>query len=274
MAAKIIPHIPPGRIYVEPYCGAASIFWHLTPPRAVEVLNDLNGDVVNLFRVLQDESQFAAFAHRITWTLYSVDEFRKALECDSDDPIDRAWAFFVRQNQGFSGKGETEGDWGRAFTSSRGMAESASIWRGRIKLLATWHDRLSRVQLDNRNSLDVIRYWDSKDTVFYLDPPYISDTRAQGKRNVYAHECDDSHHAELVETLLHIKGQAVLSGYAHPIYEPLVDWDRIDIPTACHAASKGRGTKLQGAGSALEHVARTETLWIKRHVRPRGLFDD
>lgn len=274
LARTLMPHLPDGRMYVEPYCGAASMFWHLNPPRKVEVLNDLNGDIVNLFRVLQDPAMFETFAHRITWTLYSFAEFQKARRCESDDPIDRAWAFFVRQNQGFSGKCTCDGDWGRVFTEKRGMADTACNWRGRIKLLSDWHNRLSRVQLDSRDALDVIRYWDSPDTVFYLDPPYIHDTRAKGKLKEYKHECDDDHHRALVDTLLNIQGQAMLSGYAHPIYESLesAGWRRLDFETACHAAGKGRNSGLQGAGAAMAKVPRTETVWIKQSDNRDGML--
>ncbi len=272
LAKKIVPLLPDGRVYVEPFMGAASVFWHLKPPRQVEVLNDLDGEVVNLFRVLQDADLFKQFAHRITWTLYSFEEFKRALDCESTDPLDRAWAFFVRQNQGFGGKAETEGDWGRAFVKDRGMAHTANKWRGRVKLLRAWHDRLSRVQLDNRDAIDVVTYWDSADTVFYLDPPYVGDTRKD--TDVYAHECDDNFHARLVGSLLAIQGQAVLSGYDHKIYLPLegAGWERHEFQTACHAAGRGRGSKLRGKGAATEHVARIEVLWIKRHEQEEGLL--
>jgi len=266
----IMPFLPSGKVYVEPYCGAASLFWHLRPPRKVEVLNDLDGDIVNLFRVLQDEALFERLAHRLTWTLYSVDEFRQALANESTEPVDRAWATFVQQNQGFGGIAKTEGNWSRAFVSNRGMAETTNKWRGRLAYLDAWHARLSRVQLDHRDALDVIRYWDSPDTVFYLDPPYIADTRAAGNLDVYAIEASDAHHQALVAILLGLRGQAALSGYDHPICEPLgaAGWQVHRMKTACFAASRARGSGLQGKGAALAKVPRTEVLWVKE-TRPR-----
>jgi DNA adenine methylase len=270
LARRLMPHLPPGKVYVEPYCGAASMFWHLQEPRPVEVLNDLDGEIINLFRCLQDKAAFEELMHRLIWTPYSLDEFRRALQTPLDaPPIDRAWALFVRQNQGFGGVAETEGHWGRTFTSTRGMAGLASNFRGRIKLLTRWHDRLTRVQLDSRDALKVIRYWDSADTVFYLDPPYVTGTRVKGTTDVYSHEQDDEHHAELVELLLSIEGQAMLSGYAHEIYVPLehAGWERIELATTSSAASRGRGTKLRGKGSALEHAKRTEVIWVKKNTQ-------
>ncbi|RME80445.1 MAG: DNA adenine methylase [Caldilineae bacterium] len=265
MARRILPLIPRGRVYVEPYCGMASVFWHLPRPFPVEVLNDLNGDVVNLFRCLQDPERFERFARRITWTPYALEEFRRALNVleTSDDPEERAWAFFVAQNQSFSGVAKTEGCWGRAFISNRSMADTVNKWRGRIKLLQWWHDRLTRVQIDSRDAIEVIRYWDSEDTVFYIDPPYVHDTRKD--KDVYACECDDAHHEALVDTLLQIKGRAVLSGYDNGIYRRLEEagWERVEFQTACYAASRWRGSKLRGAGAAMKRAARTEMCWVK-----------
>jgi hypothetical protein len=170
-----------------------------------------------------------------------------------------------------------EGDWGRAFISNRGMAETASGWRGRLHLLDWWHSRLSRVQLDSRDALTVIRYWESPDTTFYLDPPYVADTRVKGKQYVYRHEADDDHHRQLVELLLTIQGRAVLSGYDHPAYQPLTDagWSVHRIKTACHAAGRIRGSKLRGAGNATKHAGRVEVVWVKGGSAKRednGLF--
>jgi DNA adenine methylase len=263
LAKKILPYLPKGKVYVEPFCGAASIFWHLPEPYGVEVLNDLNGEIVNLFRVLQDTTLFEEFRHRTIWTPYSLDEFRKALSVGPDaPPIDRAWAFFVRQNQGFGGIAKSEGTWSRTFGSRRGMAKKACSWRGRMKLLDTWHDRLTRVQIDNRCALKVIEYWDSPDTVFYIDPPYALDTRVGGK--VYDHECEDDFHHNLVSLLLTLKGKVALSGYATDIYAPLesAGWARVDIKTACMVSGRTRQSAERGTGSAMKNHARTESLWL------------
>jgi len=274
MAGRLMPLLPQGRVYVEPYCGAASMFWHLDPPRPVEVLNDSYGEIINLFRVLQDPTQFEQLWHRLLWTPYSLDEFRHALAVGPDaSPVERAWALFVRQNQGISGVAKTEGNWGRVFTVHRGMASTASDWRVRLKLPAYWHDRLTRVQLENRDALEVIRYWDSPDTVFYLDPPYVLSTRVDGNRRVYAHECNDAHHQALVDVLLHIQGRAMLSGYDNPLYKALEEagWERHEFRTACHAAARARGSNLRGDGAAMANAPRVEVAWVWDPERPKGV---
>jgi DNA adenine methylase len=267
MLAKLLPLVPAGgHPYCEPYCGAASLFWSRQPAQ-VEVLNDLNGDLVGLFRCLQDRATFDELKHRLTWTLYSRAEFARALEIQSSDeadPIDRAWAFFVAQNQGFSGGGaKTIGNWGRNFTSDGGMAAVTNQWLMRLSMLDDWHKRIARVQIDRRDALEVLRYWDTPDAVFYVDPPYMASTRAQGYSNVYRHEADDAHHAALVETLLGLHGAVVVSGYACAAYAPLeaAGWERTDFQTSCHAAGRGRDSGLQGAGAAMKKVQRVETVW-------------
>jgi len=268
LARKIVKLLPKtARIYVEPYCGGASVFWHLPKPFPVEVLNDLDERIVTLFRVMQDKEKGKDLIHRLRWTPYSYSEFAKAVQIVNEwqsDEITLAWAFFVTQTMGFSGVARTPGRWGRAFKSVGGMSMRTSGWRNRIKLLSWWHDRLTRVQIDCRDALEVIAYWDTEDTVFYIDPPYIADTRVDKK--VYQHEADKTHHEKLVDLLLQLKGQAVVSGYDHELYRRLEEagWQREEIETVCSAAARTRETGIQGAGAARKRVPRVEILWIKR----------
>jgi DNA adenine methylase len=276
LVKKLLGVVPAGgRPYCEPYCGGASLFF-AREPAPVEVLNDLHSLVINLFRCLQNRKTFEELKHRITYTLYSREEFVKAIgickkavqEGFKMPSVDVAWAYYTAQNQGFSGidaTNLTEGRWSRAIeTSTRGMAGNCSRWNRRKDLLDVWHERLSRVQIDHIDAFECIKYWDNDEAVFYIDPPYVFDTRVNGSRSVYAHEQGDDHHEKLVELLLSIKGKAVLSGYEHPIYQPLLDagWKIVKWETSCHAAGKIRGSKLQGLGSATKHIKRIECVYI------------
>jgi len=264
MLAKLLPIVPQGgKPYCEPYCGGASLFF-ARDPAPVEVLNDLNGDLVNLFRCFQDREMFEDLRHRLMWTPYARAEFIRALEIrDSNetDPVLRAWAFFVVQNQGMSGMAKTAGNWSRVFYSSAGVADNVNKWFMRLSMLDAWRWRLMHAQIDNRDALEVIRYWDSVDTVFYIDPPYHHDTRKT--TDAYTHECEHEHHVQLVNVMLECKGAVVLSGYAHDVYKPLEDagWERIDFEIACHAAGRTRNSGLQGKGAALKKVKRVECVW-------------
>ena len=143
------------------------------------------------------------------------------------------------------------------------MSNKGISFANKVSTLELVKERLKRVQVDNIDAIACIQYWDSPDTLFYLDPPYIHDTRIDKK--VYHHEADDNHHRQLVNTLLAIKGQAVLSGYAHEIYEPLLEqgWHKVEIDTVCFAAGRTRESKLRGIGSARQHAKRVEVLYLK-----------
>jgi DNA adenine methylase len=265
MVKKLMQHVPPGgQPYCEPYMGAASLFFS-RPPAPVEVLNDLDGDLAGLFRCLQDKKTFKQLKHRIQHTLYSRAEFGRAIEILKNrgvtDQVLRAWAFFVAKNQGIGGVSKSVGNWGRAFVSNGGCAENVNKWMMRLSMLDDWHLRLLRAQIDSRDAIEVIRYWDNRDAVFYLDPPYHQDMRKS--KHVYAIEPDHGHHVRLVETLLTCKGAIVLSGYDHPVYAPLAKagWTITRYQTACHAAGRGRNSGLQGKGSAMAKAPRTEVIW-------------
>lgn len=264
LRARIMPLIPRTQVYVEPYGGAASILLNrkISP---CEVYNDLNGGLVNLARVIQDARQFRRLRYRLRNTPHSLAEFVRAISLlESPDPIDRAWAFFATYNQSFAGKLKTAGDWGKTFGSAGGIAKATLSFRSRVAALNRLRRRLLSVQIDNRDALEVIRYWDSADTTFYLDPPYLAATRVAGNADKYEHECDDEHYAALVSLLLSLKGCAVLSGYNAELYGQLesAGWSRTDFQTSCRAAVRTRKSKLRGAGSATAAVPRTESVWL------------
>lgn len=269
MTSKLLKLVPDTKIYVEPYGGAASLLF-AREPSPVEVYNDIDNRLVGLMRVLQDPEQFEKFATRVEGTLYSQEEFREALRIlhgnGQFSEEDRAWALFVAQNQGFSGWiPKYEGNWGRSFVSSRGMASSVSAWLRRLDRLAAWHDRISRVQIDSRDALVVIKYWDSDETTQYLDPPYVLETRLYQDEggHSYKEEPGIEYHSQLVELILQSKGAIVLSCYDHEVYKPLVDagWQRTSFDVSCSAAGRKRGSKLRGTGAAKEHAARVEVVY-------------
>jgi len=279
MQKKIMPLIPETKIYCEPFFGGGSIFWS-REPSPVEIINDLHGDIINLMRHLQNPRKLLRLRKRLAATMYSRDEFCLALEMlsGSSDLFDRAWAFYVTQNQGFGGMAKSPGSWGRVFVSVRGMAMVAARWWSRFDSFDGWHKRLARAQIDNRDALEVIRYWDTADTTFYLDPPYVASTRKGGK---YKHECTDDFHAKLVDTIIDIKGYAVLSGYDSKLYSRLTDagWIKTEVEVSCAAAGRTRGSGLRGKGSVSKKQKRTDCIWqnpkaVKHFESTGGLFDE
>lgn len=215
--ADLLPLIPVTKIYVEPFGGGAAVLLN-RPHSPIEVYNDLDGQLVNLFTVLRDPDRYTLFRRRVALMPYSRAEFERCLNFEQvDDPVDRAVQFYTVLNQSVSGKRLAgRGDWSRNRTIN-----NADRWFIRQEGLKAVHDRVRRVQLECRDALDIIVQWDTSETTFYCDPPYVLDTR--GGNKYYAVEPGDEWHVQLVETLLQVRGCVVLSGYEHPLYQPLVD---------------------------------------------------
>ena len=261
MVAKLLPLFPSHYTYVEPFGGGASLLF-AKAPSPVEVYNDLDGGLVNFFRVLRDPRKFKQFYRLAQLTPYAREEYNSCRETwqDCADDAERAYRWFVVARMSFSGLFGVS--WSSAVTTSRrGMASTCSLWLSCIEGLPQVAERLLRVQIEQADFRVILDRYDTPETLFYCDPPYVHDTR-KGKR--YAHEMTLDDHADLVTLLLGIQGKAILSGYAHPVYQPLekAGWQRRDWETACYAAGRTRATGIQGEGSALRMQARTETAWV------------
>lgn len=213
----LLPFIPDGKVYVEPFGGGASVL--LNRHRSeIEVYNDLDSSLVNLFTVVRDDALFDEFAARLGWVAYARETFLDSLAFEQErDAVLAAVKFYTVLNQSISGKRLAgKHDWARA--KSDNLAER---WAIRQDKLGQIHDRLRYVQIECRDALDILSEWDSDDTVFYCDPPYVLDTRK--KQKYYAVEPGDEYHKELVGALRSVRGSVVLSGYVHPIYDKLGD---------------------------------------------------
>lgn len=265
MVAKLLPFIPKHKTYVEPFGGGASLLFAQTPS-AVEVYNDLNSGLVNLFRVLRNPEQFEQFHKLVQLTPYAREEF---FDCKRSwslavDPVERAYRWFVVARMSFAGMFGAGWSFGRR--SSRGMESHVSSWLGIVEMLPEISERLRRVLVEHKNAFDLIETYDSSETFFYLDPPYVLSTRKSGG---YEHELDDDAHKRLVETLLSIKGKALLSGYANSIYAELEreGWHRKDWETVCIAAGRTRATGILGNGAAKLKQRRVESIWFNYEVK-------
>ena len=270
MVKKLLHLLPAHRIYVEVFGGGASLLL-AKEPSLVEVYNDLDAGLVNFFRVLRDPDLFAEFHRRVQLIPYSRGEFYRYRELwwsgqAPADPVENAVAFFVLSRQSFGGLfGYT---WSMSVSSSsRGMASSVSSWLSAIDRLPAVAERLLRVQIECLDWRRILPLYDTEETFFYLDPPYLPSTRKAGQ---YAHELSDSDHEDLVDALLALRGKALLSGYANPLYAKLeaAGWHRRDFATVCHAAGRTRAIGIRGPGSATAKAPRTETVWANYDLPP------
>lgn len=261
MTAKLLPLIPYTRVYCELFGGGASLLC-ARRPSPIEVYNDLDGRLVNLFRVLQRPRLARRLEARLRRTAYSRAEFLHAIRRarESSDAVDAAWGFFVQQNQGFAGisEGLTRGNWGRSLCAK---VTRVSGWWSRVARLNEWCSRVAQVQIDEADAVTALRFWDTDETTFYVDPPYVADTRVD--RRVYRHEYTDEQHRALVSAMLAARGAIVLSGYESALYEPLVaaGWERRSFDVTCSAAGRVRGSELRGSGAAYRKARRVEVVW-------------
>jgi DNA adenine methylase len=248
LAPWIIGHMPRHRIYVEPFAGAGSVL--LRKARSYgEILNDLDEDVVNLYRVLRDGAP--DLQRRISLTPYSRQEFSNCFKV-TDDPIERARRTLVRYWFGFgAGAARTPGSTGFRNTAKRQGSTPAHDWMGFPDALGQIIDRLRGVVIDSEDAVACIERHDTEATLYYVDPPYIHSTRSgicgpNGRRAVYVHEMTEDDHSRLLTALQSVKGMVLLSGYRHQIYDDaLPTWRRVEMAT-------------HGDGA----VPRTECLWI------------
>ncbi|MCL5036894.1 MAG: DNA adenine methylase [Chloroflexi bacterium] len=260
-AGRLIKLIPKHLTYVEPFGGGASLLFKKEPSK-VEIYNDLDSGLVNFFRVLREPELFGKFYGRVVLIPYSREEFQTCKETweSTDDTVERAIRWFTVARQSFSGvfgKG-----WGYSRSSTAGgMAMKCKAWISILELLPKIHERMMRVQIENRDFRKILEAFDGENTIFYLDPPYHKETRKDGR---YRCEMSIHDHKELISRLLSIKGKAMLSGYNHPDYKPLEDkgWRKIDHRTTCMAVGKTRCNGLLGEGSVKKKYSRTESIWI------------
>ena len=242
----ILPHIPGDAThFCDVYGGSAAVLVNLRP-YPVETYNDIDGELVNFFRTLRDRQE--ELVRAIGLTPFSREELIRACEPAPDlPPLERARRFFVRARQTRTGLAQksSEGRWAHCVLTSRaGMAGAVSRWLGSVEALPQIAQRLQRVQIENAPAPDAIRRYDTRETVFYLDPPYLH--AARGDRAAYGYEMSDGEHEELAVLLRGIRGRAVLSGYRTALYDRLYrGWRRLDAPERlCHSVRKPRRESL------------------------------
>ena len=270
MAPWITGFFPDHLCYVEPFGGAASVL--LKKPRAfAEVYNDLDGDIVNFFRVLRDPELVQQLITACVLTPYARDEFVQAYE-HSDDPVERARRMAIRASMGFGSAGATRGGTGFRIDTRRKYGTAQFVWTNYPDHLATIGKRFAGVLIENRPAVSVIQQHDGEDTLIYVDPPYVLSTRdpraSYPNSGYYRHEMNDDAHRELLDTLLSAKGMVSISGYDNPLYaEALSTWERHQTKSRISA---GRGTTLA-----------IETLWINpacsnalRQPRTQGQLEE
>ncbi|NWJ94251.1 MAG: DNA adenine methylase [Chloroflexi bacterium] len=213
----LLPLLPSCHHYCEPFSGSAAALLN-REPAPVETYNDIDGDVVNFFRVLRDQSDEIIKA--ISLTPFSREEYHQAIYGTTEGISELEWArrFYIKARQTRTGLAQTAslGRWANCKETSRaGMSGVVSRWLGGVEALDEIAQRLIRVQIENRPALDIINLYDGLDTLFYCDPPYLHATR--GDSNAYGFEMDERQHQELAKALNTCQAKVAVSGYDHPL---------------------------------------------------------
>ncbi len=242
----LLPLLPKCHHYCEPFAGSAAVLLNReTSP--VETYNDIDGEVVNFFRVLRDEPH--KLRRLIGLTPFSREELAIAVSHNGDNisDVERARRFYVRARQARTGLAQTAslGRWANCKDTSRaGMSGAVSRWLGSVDQLPEITLRLLRVQFENRPAEEVIKLYDGPRTLFYCDPPYVHSTRGDSK--AYGFEMVDLDHESLAEVLSGCKGMAAVSGYRCDLMDTAYKgWKRFDAPAKhCHSIKKVRHEAL------------------------------
>lgn len=249
LAPWVMKHFPPHRIYCEPFGGAAGVL--MQKPRAYsEIYNDLDDELTNLFRVMQDAVLRQQLVDLLVLTPYARREFELAWE-PAADPLERARRLIIRAQMGFGSAGATKGSTGFRIDTKREYETAQHVWAQYPANLAAVGLRLTGVLIENRPAIEILSGHDTPDTLFYVDPPYVHETRCRmgGAGRAYRHEMSIDEHAELLAALQEVEGMVVLSGYPHPLYDDtLRGWERRETKARI---SGGRGT-----------ATRDEVLWL------------
>lgn len=242
LAPWIIQHFPPHRIYVEPFGGAASVL--LRKPRSyAEIYNDLDDEVVTLFRVLRDPDSAARLVSLLELTPFARAEFEQAYE-PTDDPVERARRLVVRSFMGFGSDGHNAATkTGFRANSTRSGTTPAHDWTNYPANLRKIVERLIGVVIENRPATQVMATHDGSETLHYVDPPYMPETRSRKSRKsgeryrAYRHELTRDDHEAMLAGLLSLNGMVVVSGYPNELYDGvLVGWRRIERPALADGA--------------------------------------
>ena len=248
MANQIVSMMPHHRSYLEPFFGSGAVLFN-KPPSAIETVNDIDGDIVNFFKVLKERA--SDLAEAIALTPYARDVFDDAHENRGTDSFDRAYRFAIRSRMGHGFKTYQKTGF-KVDVYSRERSYCVDSWNKMPYMLAQAALRFKQVQIENRPALDLIRKFNHDNVLIYADPPYLMSTR---NCTQYNHEMDEQDHVELLAALKQHKGSVILSGYPSEMYDrELAGWSRIARKSYNQA-----------------HAQRTEVLWCNFEIP--GLFE-
>lgn len=253
IAKWIIDFFPEHHSYLEPFFGSGAVLFNKLRSN-IETVNDLDGNVTNLFEWIKRDPE--KLAHEIYWTPYARQVYEDVFALTTEDTLQKAVNFYIRLNMGhgFRTTGEKVG-W-KNDIQGRERAYAAQEWVKLPDKIFEAAERLRGVQIENRPAAELIRRFNFSNVLIYCDPPYVLNTR-HGKQ--YRYEMDDKDQNELIDVLLLHKGPVLLSGYDNEFYNVrLHNWHREETTCYSQICSKKR-----------------EVLWMNfEPIRQMSIFDE
>lgn len=243
IADFILRHMPRHHSYLEPFFGSGAVLFHKLPA-PIETVNDINDDVVNLFRVVQTKADVLAEA--VAGLPYARRVYEASLQGDSEaSDVERAARFLTMVWQSYGARADGTACGWKKDVAGRKSAYAVRNWNRLPSWIVAAQARLKQVQIEHKNALQLIRQFNHPKVLIYCDPPYVLSTR--NCKSIYRHEMGDAEHEELLDVLKRHRGVVMLSGYANELYDTkLRDWVRYDTDMVITSGRK-----------------RTETLWIR-----------
>ncbi len=231
LAPWIIEHFPPHRIYTEAYGGAASVLIRKPRAKLVEVYNDLDGEIVSLFRLLRDPDTAGALTRLLEATPFAREEFALSYQ-PCEDALEQARRTVVRSFMGFGSDSASGTKTGFRANGNRQSAHPAKDWSNYPAAVAAFCERLQGVVIECRPALEVLLQQDGPEALHYCDPTYLPETRKESMIRTgkgYRHEMTEDDHRRLSEVLHAAQGMVVLSGYPSAMYDQLYgDWQTVE----------------------------------------------
>lgn len=210
IADWIISQFPAHKVYCEPFFGSGGVFFNKAPS-AIETVNDIDGNVVNLFKVCRERP--AELAAVLALTPWARDEYINCYDMSVGDELERARRIVVRHHQSYGTTNSNLNTWKNSQTSN--SPQCPKYWAALPETVFRVCERLKEAQIENTDALTLIERYNSPETLIYIDPPYLQSLR---KRNMYKYEMTEAQHIKLLELITQSKSKICISAYDNELY--------------------------------------------------------